>query len=80
MSTFTVTEEEIYQGLINDPDRKDHCLVYIRELNNINHGHKKAWRFIDLKSDGSKDEEALRRLKDLQETVESTLPDSNIFK
>ena len=49
---FTVTEEEVVEGLIKDPDPDSHCLCFIRNLRDINLKHPRAWRFIDQEDDG----------------------------
>ena len=54
-----MTEEEIENsGVLTDSPYKSSCLAFIRQLNNINYRHEKAWRFVDQHDDGSLDEEA----------------------
>ena len=56
---FIVNEEEIEaSGILTGSPYKPSCLAFIRQLNNINYGHNKTWRFIDQNDDGSLDEEA----------------------
>ena len=77
---FSVTEEEIYHGLLADADPGRHCLAFVRSTHNINIQHDKAWRFIDQNADGSIDEEAQQLKKKLHQIVQDNTPQENIFR
>jgi hypothetical protein len=80
MYLITVTEEEIYYGLVKDADPGAHCLAFIRTMDNINLQHNKVWRFIDQNQDRSIDEDAQARIQKLHQLVEEHLPQENIFR
>ena len=77
---FSVTEEEIYHGLLADADSGRHCLAFVRSIHNINLQHDKAWRFIDQNADGSIDEEAQQLKQKLHQIVQDNMPQENIFR
>lgn len=75
-----VTEEEIYRGLMDDPDPGSHCLAFIRNITDVDLQHKKAWRFVDQNSDGSTNTDAQQRKSSLHKMVNDNLPQQNVFK
>ena len=75
-----MTEEEIHEGLVQDPEPGAHCLAFIRSMDQVNLDHDKAWRFIDQNSDKSIDEEAQDLKQKLYRLVEEHLPSENIFR
>ena len=79
--SFTVTEDEIVNGITLNERRRDRCLAFIRHVNNINLQHPKAWRFIDMTADGQLDTEAKQLMTSLrEETIRELLPAENIFR
>jgi NACHT domain- and WD repeat-containing protein len=62
-----VTEREIINGILNVKNTKNHCLGYIRYINNINlQNLKKASLFIDILN-RSLDTEACKLMADLRD-------------
>ena len=55
---FSVTEDEVTKALLKYDKRDSSCLAFCRHLDNINLGHRKAWRYIDQGDDGSVNTEA----------------------
>lgn len=47
-----VTEEEVYRGVLSQPDAKDHCLCFERTLVDIDLKHPKVSRFVELEKPG----------------------------
>ncbi|XP_023244232.1 NACHT and WD repeat domain-containing protein 2-like [Centruroides sculpturatus] len=46
---MSVTEREVINGILNVKDTKNHCLAYVRHINNINMGNlREASKFIDV--------------------------------
>lgn len=77
---YTVTEEEIRKGLVNEPKRTDRCLVFMRELENINMKHEKAERFVEKTENHEINTEVDLLLTKLKtELIPSHLPADNIY-
>lgn len=69
---YTVTEREVINGILNVKNTKNHCLAYIRYINNINlQNLKKASLFVDI-IQRSLDTESAKLLGDLRD---KRLPD-----
>ncbi|KAL2749964.1 NACHT and WD repeat domain-containing protein 2 [Vespula maculifrons] len=69
---MSVTEREVINGVLNVKNTKNHCLAYIRYINNINlQNLRKASLFIDI-ANRSLDNEACRLLANLRD---ERLPD-----
>lgn len=63
----TVTEREVINGVLNVKNTKNHCLAYVRYINNINlQNLRKAGLFIDI-ANRSLDNEASKLLADLRD-------------
>lgn len=46
---MSVTEREVINGILNVKNTKNHCLAYVRYINNINlQNVKKASLFLDI--------------------------------
>lgn len=68
----TVTEREVINGVLNVKNTKNHCLAYIRYINNINlQNLRKANLFLDI-ANRSLDNEASKLLANLRD---ERLPD-----
>lgn len=68
------------KGIVEDPLNSERCLVFLRDIDNINTSHNKAWRFIDMQDD-EVDSESEARLNHLKsKIVPSHLPAENIFR
>lgn len=84
--SFTVTEAEIFNGILQLPGSAiDHCLCFVRIIEDMaSHlDHEKAWRFIDVLTSDPKalDDEAqsiLSKLRD--EKIVEKLQDNNITR
>lgn len=64
---FIVTEREVINGILNVKNTKNHCLAYVRYINNINlQNLKKASNFLDIVN-RSIDTEASRLLGNLRD-------------
>lgn len=64
---FTVTEREVINGILDVKNTKNHCLAYVRWINNINlQNLKKASLFIDILN-RSLDTEAVKLLANLRD-------------
>lgn len=62
-----VTEREVINGVLNVKNTKNHCLAYVRYINNINlQNLKKASNFVDILN-RSLDNEASKLLADLRD-------------
>lgn len=49
MIYFSVTEREVINGILSVKNTKNHCLAYVRIINNINlQNVKKASLFLDI--------------------------------
>ncbi|XP_043496559.1 NACHT and WD repeat domain-containing protein 2 [Polistes fuscatus] len=69
---MSVTEREVINGVLNVKNTKNHCLAYVRYINNINlQNLRKASLFIDI-ANRSLDNEACRLLANLRD---ERLPD-----
>ncbi|CAH0599180.1 unnamed protein product [Chrysodeixis includens] len=69
---MSVTEREVINGVLNVKNTKNHCLAYVRYINNINlQNLKKASNFVDI-INRSLDSEASKLLADLRDV---RLPD-----
>lgn len=69
---FSVTEREVINGILNVKNTKNHCLAYVRYINNINlQNLKKASLFVDI-INRSLDTEAAKLLANLRD---ERLPD-----
>jgi hypothetical protein len=68
MSSFVaVTEREVINGVLNVQNTKNHCLAYVRYINNINlQNLKKASLFVDILN-RSLDTEACKLLANLRD-------------
>lgn len=63
----TVTEREVINGVLNVKNTKNHCLAYVRYINNINlQNLRKASLFLDI-ANRSLDNEASKLLADLRD-------------
>jgi hypothetical protein len=81
--TCLVTEREVRRGINNASQSRDHCLAYIRHIENVNmSSFKSAQFFIDMVKTASRieiDSEASSLLYDLREVLlPSRLPETNI--
>lgn len=64
---FVVTEREVINGILNVRNTKNHCLSYVRYINNINlQNLKKASLFVDI-INRSLDTESAKLLADLRD-------------
>ncbi|XP_015115878.1 NACHT and WD repeat domain-containing protein 2 [Diachasma alloeum] len=64
---MSVTEREVINGILNVKNTKNHCLAYVRYINNINlQNLRKAGLFLDI-ANRSLDNEAARLLADLRD-------------
>lgn len=62
-----MTEREVINGVLNVKNTKNHCLAYVRYINNINlQNLKKASNFVDI-INRSLDAEASKLLADLRD-------------
>ncbi|VVD06011.1 unnamed protein product, partial [Leptidea sinapis] len=62
-----ITEREVINGVLNVKNTKNHCLAYVRYINNINlQNLKKASNFVDILN-RSLDAEASKLLADLRD-------------
>ncbi|KRT79411.1 hypothetical protein AMK59_8471 [Oryctes borbonicus] len=69
---MSVTEREVINGILNVKNTKNHCLAYVRMINNINlQNLKKASLFVDI-INRSIDAEATKLLANLRD---ERLPD-----
>ncbi|ALC45346.1 CG10185 [Drosophila busckii] len=65
---MSVTEREVINGILNVKNTKNHCLSYVRYINNINlQNLKKASLFVDI-INRSLDTESAKLLGDLRDT------------
>ncbi|KFB37533.1 AGAP011163-PA-like protein [Anopheles sinensis] len=78
---MSVTEREVINGVLNVKNTKNHCLAYIRYINNINlQNLKKASLYVDILN-RSLDTEACKLLADLRDVrVPNRIEASNIQK
>jgi hypothetical protein len=81
----SVTEKEIYNGLIKAQNTKQNVLMFIREIvdikDNIKSNAKLAGRFIDLDEGGNVDTDAENLLNSLKtDKIAKYLPESNMHK
>lgn len=79
--SFLVTEREVINGILNVKNTKNHCLAYVRYINNINlQNLKKAGLFIDILN-RSLDTEACKLLANLRdERLPDKIESTNIQK
>lgn len=79
--SFQVTEREVINGILNVKNTKNHCLAYIRYINNINlQNLKKASLFVDI-INRSLDTESVKLLANLRdERLPAKIETSNIQK
>ena len=62
-----VTEREVIRGVLNVRNTKNHCLAYVRYINNINlQNLRRAGLFIDV-ANRALDSEAIRLLANLRD-------------
>ncbi|XP_011338040.1 NACHT and WD repeat domain-containing protein 2 isoform X2 [Ooceraea biroi] len=75
---MSVTEREVINGILNVKNTKNHCLAYVRYINNINlQNLRKASLYIDI-ANRSLDNEASKLLADLRdERVTNKIESSN---
>ncbi|XP_060534320.1 NACHT and WD repeat domain-containing protein 2 [Cylas formicarius] len=78
---MSVTEREVINGVLNVKNTKNHCLAYIRYINNINlQNLKKASLFVDI-INRSLDTESAKLLGNLRdERLPNKIETSNIQK
>ncbi|XP_060597437.1 NACHT and WD repeat domain-containing protein 2-like [Ruditapes philippinarum] len=81
---MSVTEREITRGILKAKNVKDHCLAYVREIENINitllRFAEKFIKFVDI-SDRNVDGDAQKMLKTLRDDkLPAKMPDSNIVR
>ncbi|KAJ0171169.1 hypothetical protein K1T71_013368 [Dendrolimus kikuchii] len=78
---MSVTEREVINGILNVKNTKNHCLAYVRYINNINlQNLKKASNFVDILN-RSLDAEASKLLADLRDVrLPNKIETTNIQK
>lgn len=78
---MSVTEREVINGILNVRNTKNHCLAYVRYINNINlQNLKKASLFVDI-INRSLDVESTKLLANLRdERLPDKIETSNIQK
>lgn len=78
---FAVTEREVINGILNVKNTKNHCLAYVRYINNINlQNLKKASLFVDI-INRSLDTEASKLLANLRDDrLPNKIESTNIQK
>lgn len=78
---FAVTEREVINGVLNVKNTKNHCLAYVRYINNINlQNLKKASLFVDI-INRSLDTESAKLLGDLRDNrLPAKIESSNMQK
>ncbi|XP_055309195.1 NACHT and WD repeat domain-containing protein 2-like, partial [Sitodiplosis mosellana] len=78
---MSVTEREVINGILNVKNTKNHCLAYVRYINNINlQNLKKASLFVDI-INRSLDTEASKLLANLRdERLPNKIETTNIQK
>ncbi|XP_004923513.1 NACHT and WD repeat domain-containing protein 2 [Bombyx mori] len=78
---MSVTEREVINGILNVKNTKNHCLAYVRYINNINlQNLKKASNFVDIVN-RSLDAEASKLLADLRDVrLPNKIETTNIQK
>ncbi|XP_048000249.1 NACHT and WD repeat domain-containing protein 2-like [Leguminivora glycinivorella] len=78
---MSVTEREVINGVLNVKNTKNHCLAYVRYINNINlQNLKKASNFVDILN-RSLDNEASKLLADLRDVrLPNKIETTNIQK
>ncbi|KAL7293010.1 hypothetical protein TKK_0013456 [Trichogramma kaykai] len=78
---MSVTEREVINGILNVKNTKNHCLAYLRYINNINlQNLRKASLYLDILN-RSLDNEASRLLADLRDVrVPNKIESSNLQK
>ncbi|XP_068899926.1 NACHT and WD repeat domain-containing protein 2 isoform X2 [Tenebrio molitor] len=78
---MSVTEREVINGILNVKNTKNHCLAYIRYINNINlQNLKKASLFVDI-INRSLDSESAKLLGNLRdERLPAKIESSNMQK
>lgn len=78
---MSVTEREVINGVLNVKNTKNHCLAYVRYINNINlQNLKKASLFVDI-INRSLDTEASKLLANLRdERLPNKIESTNIQK
>ena len=76
-----VTEREVINGILNVKNTKNHCLAYLRYINNINlQNLRKACLYLDI-ANRSLDNEAARLLADLRDNrVPNKIESQNLQK
>ena len=82
---MSVTEKEIFNGILNAKNLANNVLFFEREIvdieQNIQNNRSLAAKFIDLDDKFNVDENAKHFLNDLKyNKIPSRLPSSNIFK
>lgn len=80
-TSFSVTEREVINGILSVKNTKNHCLAYIRYINNINlQNLKKASLFVDI-INRSLDMESTKLLANLRdERLPNKIETTNIQK
>lgn len=75
---MSVTEREVINGILNVKNTKNHCLGYVRYINNINlQNLKKASNYVDILN-RSLDTEACKLLSDLRDVrLQAKIEESN---
>jgi len=75
----TVTEREVINGVLNVKNTKNHCLAYLRYINNINlQNLRKANLYLDI-ANRSLDNEASKLLANLRdERVPNKIESTNL--
>lgn len=81
ITCLTVTEREVINGILNVKNTKNHCLAYLRYINNINlQNLRKASLYLDI-INRSLDNEAARLLADLRDVrVPNKIESTNLQK
>lgn len=82
---ISVTEKEVFNGVLNANDAENNSIVFIRDMDNLNDPNvvsrnlKLAQKFVELNSDGKIDEDAKSLLDELKyDKVKKALPEANI--
>ena len=73
-----MTDEEIERGIIGYTGHQNRTLCFIREIEDINLNHPKAWRFIDQHNDGTIDQEAQEHLQQLKDKLSQKMEPQNM--
>ncbi|KAF6039458.1 hypothetical protein EB796_002235 [Bugula neritina] len=78
---WSVTEEEVYKGVLSQQNPNDHTLCFVREIYDIDYSHSKVERFVELE-DGTKkvNEETTQLITQLVSDTEKCLGSDNFYR